>query len=661
MDSLAFRQVHLDFHTSEAIPGIGTKFSKEQFKRALKAGHVNSITVFSKCHHGWAYHPSEANEMHPGLDFDLLGAMIEAAHEIGVKTPVYLSAGLDEKMARRHPEWLIRGENEKTSWAPDFMQPGYHQFCMNTPYLDYLVKQVEEVVQRYDADGIFLDIVGVRSCYCQHCIESLRKEGKDPRDAQAVRDLGERVYANYTKRINEAVLKSKPGLRVFHNGGHIRRGRRDLAARNTHLEIESLPTGGWGYDHFPLSVRYVQNLGMEYLGMTGKFHTTWGEFGGYKHPNALRYEAALSIANGARCSIGDQLHPMGEMDEATYSLIGTAYKEVEEKESWCVNTENLADVALLSLQAVGTRKPAGEAEARTGESDTGAVRMLLEGKILFDVIDTEEDFSKYKVIILPDQVRITPLLQSKLKEYFAKGGKVFATGESGLSVDDDSFALDLGVKWVGENPFRPDYFRPGFEIASLGNAAFIFYSKGQKVELDGGNELGRREDPYFNRDLFTFCSHQHTPNSLRYGGPGMVESKNGIYFAWRVFEDYATKGSLPLKETVLYALNRLLKEKRTLTTNLPAQGVVTLTEQKKESRYVNHLLYASPVKRGNGIEVIEDILPVYEVKVSVKVPHTVRKVYLAPQMEEITFKQEGDTVSYTVPKMECHQMVVLQY
>ncbi|MBQ3177661.1 MAG: beta-galactosidase, partial [Clostridia bacterium] len=83
-----FRQVHLDFHTSEKIPGIGSRFSKEQFQHALKIGHVNSITIFSKCHHGWAYHPSEANEIHPELDFDLLGAQIEAAHEIGVKTPV---------------------------------------------------------------------------------------------------------------------------------------------------------------------------------------------------------------------------------------------------------------------------------------------------------------------------------------------------------------------------------------------------------------------------------------------------------------------------------------------------------------------------------------------------------------------------------------------
>ena len=38
-----FRQVHADFHTSEKIPDIGTRFSKEQFQEALKTGCVNSI------------------------------------------------------------------------------------------------------------------------------------------------------------------------------------------------------------------------------------------------------------------------------------------------------------------------------------------------------------------------------------------------------------------------------------------------------------------------------------------------------------------------------------------------------------------------------------------------------------------------------------------
>ena len=32
--------------------------------------------------------------------------------------------------------------------------------------------------------------------------------------------------------------------------------------------------------------------------MSGKFHTEWGEFGGFKHADALKYEAAAMIASG---------------------------------------------------------------------------------------------------------------------------------------------------------------------------------------------------------------------------------------------------------------------------------------------------------------------------------------------------------------------------
>ncbi|SFS55339.1 beta-galactosidase trimerization domain-containing protein [Paenibacillus sp. BC26] len=658
---MRFRQVHLDFHTSEAIPGIGGQFSKEQFQEMLRKGHVDSITVFSKCHHGWAYHPSEANERHPGLGFDLLGAMIEAAHEIGVMTPVYISAGLDEKMARRHPEWLFRDQEERTSWVKHFMQPGYHEFCMNTPYLEMLLKQIEEVVRGYDADGIFLDIVGVRQCYCQYCVADLRREGKDPRNAEDVLALGERTYAHYGKTVKELIHGLKPGMPIFQNGGHIRRGRRDLAELNTHLELESLPTGGWGYDHFPLSARYSQTLGMPYLGMTGKFHTSWGEFGGYKHPNALRYETALSIANGARCSIGDQLHPDGIMDEATYELIGRAYREVEQKEAWCTDTVNVADVALLSLEAVGVHKTTGQVDF-TGHSDAGAVRMLLEGKILFDVIDRDADFSGYKVIILPDEVLLGSQLAASLKRYLNNGGKVLATGRSGLKEDGSGFGLEFGARWLGENGFQPDYFRPAFEVQDLGRAAFIFYGKGQRIELEegaGGAALGRREDPYFNRDVFTFCSHQHTPSSRRDGGPGMVEGPDGIYIAWNVFEDYGTKGSLILRETVLYALNKLLGGNKTIETSLPAQGIVTLQQQPAEGRYINHLLYATPVKRGNGIEIIEDILPVHATKVSLQLQEEVKNVYLAPQQTALSFVQEDGKLTYTVDRIDCHQMVVI--
>ncbi len=657
-----YRQVHLDFHTSEKIKGIGEKFDKKEFQEALKAGHVNSITVFSKCHHGWAYHPSSANEIHPELKFDLLKAQIEAAHEIGVKTPVYLSAGLDEKMARRHPEWLVRNKNETTPWTPDFTLPGYHKMCLNSPYLPYLLKQIEEVCENYDADGIFLDIVGVQKCYCQNCINTLLSENKDPYDEKNIVELAERVYANYTSEVRKAIDKHKKGLPVFHNGGHIRRGRRDLAEMNTHLELESLPTGGWGYDHFPLSAGYARTIGMEFLGMTGKFHKSWGEFGGFKHPNALRYEAALAIANGARLSVGDQLHPSGKADLATYKLIGEAYSEVEAVEPWLEGAENIADIAVLSSESITNYfANKGLANAVTGtqnDVDSGCVRILLEGKYLFNVIDTEADFNDYKLLILPDCITLDNELASKIKAFTAKGGKVLATGKSGTYYDKDEFALDFGAEYKGVCKYQPSYLRPEFEIKSVANSAYIMYSTGYDIENKGGEVLGYRENPYFNRTVFSFSSHLHTPNNPDDKHVASVIGKDGAYISWEMFDDYAKKGSITVKEFVVGVIDKLLSDNKTIVTNLPAQGIITLTKQ--NDRLVNHVLYASPVKRGTDTEIIEDIIPVYNINVSVKTDKAVNKVYKAPQMTEVPYKYENGILSYTVDKIECSQLIVIE-
>ena len=201
-----FRQVHLDFHTSEKIPDVGTKFDKRQFQEALQEGCVDSITLFAKCHHGWSYFSSKINPRHPSLTFDLLDEQIKAAHEIGVKTPIYISAGLDEHTARAHPEWVIRREDESTTWCSRFSRPGYHRLCMNSPYLELLAQEVAEVCHRFEADGIFMDIVGVEPCYCQNCIRILEGEGKDPYDEKNLMELAERTYKKYHDTIRKAIV-----------------------------------------------------------------------------------------------------------------------------------------------------------------------------------------------------------------------------------------------------------------------------------------------------------------------------------------------------------------------------------------------------------------------------------------------------------------------
>jgi len=657
------RQVHLDFHTSGHIKGIGSRFDKEQFKRCLKKGHVNSITVFAKCHHGWSYYPSKVNPVHPELKFDLLGAMLEACREAGVEAPVYLSAGIDEVYTTHHTDMIFRrtrdakprtaavGADGVRYLEDDGGSPRYEGVCLNTPYLEKLCAEVREVVEKYSPIGIFLDIAYPRVCFCDYCKRSVIELGLDESDDESYRIVGERTYKKYTDAIREAATSIKPDVRIFHNGGHIKMGRRDLAYMDTHLELESLPTAQWGYDHFPRSASYVNCLGLEYLGMTGKFHTGWGEFGGYKHPNALKYEVALSLAFGAKCSIGDQMHPYGYLDEATYSLIGQAYAIAEEREPYCYDAERIADIGVLAEEAVGKEKDC--------LSDTGASRILLEGKYLFDFIDLDCDFSKYKLIILPDNIAVCGRVADKLGEYVRGGGKLLASGASAIS--DGAFAFDLGARFIGEKESRPFYYRPKYEALGLPSAGYVIYKQAYDVEPLGGEVIGYAQNSFFNRSFERFCSHKHTPSSNIDAAPAVVFGSDGAYIAWKVFTEYATIGSIINKDTVIRVIDRLLGDEKTLVTSLPSAGVVTLNDQRAEHRLVLHALYAVPIKRGESTHVIEDLVPIHNTEFTVRCDREIKRVTLAPEERELPFECEGGVCRFTLPEFTSSQMVALYY
>ena len=328
---LRFRQVHLDFHTSEKIPGVGARFSAENFGDNLRRGHVDSITLFSKCHHGMTYHDTQVGVRHPGMDKELLPQQLEVCRDLNVKAPIYISAGLDEAMAQAHPDWVARHRDGK-SFHGSPLDAGYTLMCFNTPYLDYLCAQIEEVAEKFGApDGFFLDIISEHRCYCNHCLAGMEAAGLDPKNDADADEYAARVLAKYYERATAACKSKNAETRVCHNSGHVSKGLPERLKWQSHLEIESLPTGGWGYDHFPVSAKYCITTGMDFLGMTGKFHTTWGDFGGFKRAAALRYECDAMISFGAKCSIGDQLHPSGEMNADTLQFHRRRLRRSREK------------------------------------------------------------------------------------------------------------------------------------------------------------------------------------------------------------------------------------------------------------------------------------------------------------------------------------------
>lgn len=667
-DQLRYRQVHLDFHTGEKISCVGSRFDQTQFQEMLQRGYVNSITLFSKCHHGLSYHDTEIGVRHPGMESELLPRQLEACHAIDVKTPIYLSAGLDEAALHVHPEWAAKGK-DGNSFDP--LRAGFKRLCFNTPYLDYLCAQIEEVVDRFGADdGIFLDIIRVGQCYCQWCLDGIVAAGLDPERDEDASTYAQHVQQKYFSRATAASKKGNPQRRIFHNAGHIPKGAKQDFGWNSHLELESLPTGGWGYDHFPISAKYAATTGFDFLGMTGKFHTTWGEFGGFKRPEALQYECAAMLAFGAKCSVGDQLHPSGTMNPDTYSLIGAAYAEVEEKEAWCHGARAVSEIALISPEALRADKPGGHGQA-FGEE--GAARMLLELHHQFDVVDLEWDLSQYKLVILPDEITLQSAFLEKIQRYIEQGGKVLLSGDSGLTPSKSTFAIDAGLELIGRSEFDPDYIIAGDKMSSAPvRSAMVIHGGAWNVRPaervgEQYEVLAARVNPYFNRAWNHFCSHLHTPNDKTSEFPAVAKCGQVIYFAHHIFTRYRLYGQPLYRDLVKDAINMLLPE-HNIEVDFPTAGRVSLMQQENENRYIIHLLYATPVLRGGrdvenarAVEVIEDIVPLHEVPCKVRVPETVRAVRLAPNGVELKFILRDGILEFRVPRLLCHQMVVLEY
>lgn len=177
MSKIRYRQVHLDFHTSEYIPDIAADFDKEEFAKTLEEAHVDSITCFARCHHGWLYYPSKKfpELIHPGLkNKNFLLEQIEACHKRGIKVPVYTTAQWDGRIMREHPEWLAVDENGEFIDTQGVPAPHfYHTICLNSGYRQFFKDQLQdmiEVIGVENLDGIFMDILFQVDCKCEHCV-----------------------------------------------------------------------------------------------------------------------------------------------------------------------------------------------------------------------------------------------------------------------------------------------------------------------------------------------------------------------------------------------------------------------------------------------------------------------------------------------------------
>ena len=667
---LATRQVHLDFHTSGLIPGVGSAFDAEAFGRMFREAHVGNVCLFTRCHHGYHYYPTEVGVMHPGLGgFDLLRAQIAALDAVGVEHTLYTTICWDEVSAEAHPEWQardVRGQVVKivpdrpaTDSADTFL-PGWRHLCWNTPYRDFLKAHVAEVCAQFEVPELILDILFplAEGCYCPVCLASMQARGLNPEDPTQVARHSLATVREFMDEMTAVIRATHPAARIWFNSrlrldGNPATGSLPELPNMGYLCVESLPSGFWGYNHFPLMARYFQNTPYAALSQTGRFQKTWGDFGGLKNPAALDYECFRMVAFGMACGVGDQLHPTGAMEPATYDLIGGTFAKVQEVEAYAYPSAPLDEIGVVLPTAPAT----GELFERTL---TGALRLLTERQYQFSLIDAAMDFTPYRALVLPDYVEVSEALATKLAAYLAGGGRVLATGRSGRDAEGQWRLPAAPLEALGADPFKPYYLQPeGALLEKVADFRHVMYEGGELFMPRGvgWQILGRKSHPYFNRTWDHFSSHLQTPWGEDTDLPEVAIHESGVAVVGTyLFASYARFANRVGRDVVELLLDRLLGE-RIFTSNLPSTAEVTVRSHGSDA--LVHLLHYVPQRRAESIDIVEDVLPVTDIWLSVRLPHAPEAVRAQPGNESLPFTYADGRVEVTLPRLEGYRLLVM--
>jgi hypothetical protein len=538
---------------------------------------------------------------------------------------------------------------------PDDPKPhfSWKNLCMSGGYHDHIMEQVEEICKNYPVDGFFFDIYQIEKlCYCDNCRKGMDEEGVDIYDEEQVAAYNARKMKRHMRDLRNLIEKYHPEATVFFNGTTSLKRRNNflfgMHEYNTHQELEDLPTTWGGYDKLPLQSKFFLNSGYSVMAMSGKFHTAWGEFGGFKHPNAIKYEAAAMVSYGACCSIGDQLHPAGEMDLATYRNIGVGYEYVEKIEEYGVGGMPVARLGIWR-----TAVP---------EHDEGVVKMLLETQNNFNIVDPSQKLESYEVIIIPGVANLDKQQADRLNTFVDNGGKLLVVGEGALNEAKTDFVLDVGATYLGPAEYQIDYLLVNADIQTgVVSSPFLNYEAALRCQPAAGSDiLAHIREPYFDRTYEKYCSHQNTPYQLNNAAhPGIIKTGNVIYIAHPIDKLYFEHGAQLHRQVFINAL-RLLHDTPMVETELPSAGRLAFLHQPDENRYVAHLLYGPPLQRGRCL-VIEDLPTLYDIPVRIDSPKKIKRAMMIPSGKILQMTTDKGYTTVNVPEFECHTGVVFEY
>ena len=632
------RAVHFDFHTLPGVDDFGEDFDAARFAQQLQDANVGYINFFARCNIGFSYYPTKVGVPYPNSKGNMLGDVVRECHKRDIGVTGYINAGLHHEYSRIHPEWLqVMNDGRIYVFDAKRGMSFFRTVCYNTGYRDLLLAEVREVLAQ-GVDGLFLDCMEVRPCHCANCTRDMLARGIDINDEVAVKDFAFEIRKKMCEDIRAIVPEDK---RLFFNG--VRQSHNKHLA--THHEVESL----WSYDFFYAHAAYARSMRDTFIYMNGRFQAGWGDFGGYKGKASLENDFYDALVCGAVPMLGDHLHPARIAESDIYKDLGEIYAKLMKYEKWTDGTKMVSEIAIITDNAY------------LNDIHFGAARLLSELKYTYDILDVDADFSSYKLVLLPDTVRVCGVLKENLKKYLENGGKVISTGLSGLNEDDSAFALpEWDFAYCGKETADTSYFRFKETPAGLADMDYSYYTSGVLLKAKAGDTvLADAMDGYApNHSYDGRHWYRYVPPKAKNGYSAVTVNASGnvAHVSFALFADFLKHSPKCYREIIRLLIEKFYPNNLIRTKDMPSYSRLSVADG--DGYRVLHVKVTYPEIRGKR-GIVEEHTEIFGGR-TVAVRGEFTKVCRLPDESEVESRVENGYTYITLPAIVGYDAFLLK-
>ena len=700
------RSFHMDLYISPDAPQAFKKYDPVRIADDIAGTEANVAIIFALNQWGLAYYNSEIATKHPALgDREFLPEVAEELHKRGLKVIAYINY-MDSYGCEEHPEWMQRDSQGKPMifHIPSIRLTLNYACPSSQEHQERMMAIVREVVANYDVDGIWFDMFqwwGDEPCYCDNCKTGFKA------------DTG---YDVPPKDWNNPIFRKFVWWRYKVINNFLAELRRSMHAINQRcLFIPHLSASGMYPENYTTGhkasdlVKHCDILDIEYCDRVvggGFLHSIWriGEIANFCYSlnegggsrahkpwvlipqmftgfyttvpeTELIIQSMDIVANNCDVSVYPQPYPSTEYHPDILKRMKRAFEYVKRYDDFLVNRRPLTYVGLLysqnSRDFYGKDEPAKYINALRGYYKVLSETHLPTNVIIEEHLD-HQSLNNFDVVVIPNAPCLSKTAIKILTDYVKSGGNIVVTGETSLYDDEGyprgEFGLSevLSIHYLSNTTFERGYFnlRMDHSASKDVEASNPFFFIGREVMFETLREqeiIADRVLPLHAKGLDIYPGDRLPYPAIV---KGRFEKGTTVYSGVPIDASYFQAGNLAFRALMKNLVREASSKDYFFETDAPT--TVMITQYRQDNRYLIHFVNYTVNQQsisGKGNSGVIDVIPIHDIHASLRLGEGEKplRVYIAPEpKEQIEYKFEGGMVLFTVPKLEIHQLVVIE-